>query len=58
MNTGLFLITSNADTADKMKNLGYQLAAINGSSFIFIDNPDIKFNFENMGICRTNNLTF
>ena len=58
MNTGLFLITSNAETAEKMKSLGYQLAAVNGSSFIFIDNPDIKFNFENMSICRTNNLTF
>jgi len=56
--TGLFLITSNADNAEKLKNAGYQLAAVNGSSFIFIDNPDIKFNFENMGICRTSNLTF
>ena len=56
--TGLFLITSNAETAEKMKNAGYQLAAVNGSSFIFVDNPDIKFNFENMSICRTSNLTF
>lgn len=56
--TGLFLITSNADNAEKLKNAGYQLAAVNGSSFIFIDNPDIKFNFENMSICRTSNLTF
>jgi hypothetical protein len=58
MNTGLFLITSNADTAEKLKNNGYQLAAENGGSFIFIDNPDIKFNFENLSICRTSNLTF
>ena len=58
MNTGLFLITSNAETAEKLKNNGYQLTAVNGGSFIFIDNPDIKFNFENMGICRTSNLTF
>lgn len=58
MNTGLFLITSNAETAEKLKNNGYQLAAVNGGSFIFIDNPDIKFNFDNMGICRTSNLTF
>ena len=38
MNTGLFLITSNAETAEKLKNNGYQLAAVNGGSFIFIDN--------------------
>lgn len=58
MNTGLFLITSNAETADKLKKYGYQLVTENGDSFIFIDNPEIKFNFENMGICRTSNLTF
>lgn len=58
MNTGLFLITSNAETAEKLKNCGYQLVTENSGSFIFIDNPEIKFNFENMGICRTSNLTF
>ena len=46
------------ETAEKLKNCGYQLVTENSGSFIFIDNPEIKFNFENMGICRTSNLTF
>ena len=58
MNKGLFLITSNAETAEKLKNSGYQLATTSGSSFIFIDNPEINFNFDNMSVCRTSNLTF
>ena len=57
-NNGLFLVTSDADTAEKMKKMGYQVAAEDGGSFIFIDNPNIAFNFENMSVCRTSRLTF
>lgn len=58
MNTGLFLMTSDADSAEKMKQVGYQLISQCGDFFVFIDNPDIKFNFEHIGVCRTNKLIF
>lgn len=58
MSTGFFLVTSNADIAEKLKKNGYQLVSNRGGFFTFIDNPEIKFNFEDLGICRTNKLTF
>ena len=58
MKTGLFLVTANAETAEKLTEAGLQLAAKNGSLFIFFDDPKIQFSFAEMGICRTSNLTF
>ena len=57
-NNGFFLLTNNSELANQLLHTGYILASRSGNTWIFMNDPNKKFNFNNYSDITITNKIF
>lgn len=57
-NKAMFVKTQDKDTADNLKNLGFELVDDTNGTWTFMNNPDCPLTFDNNKIAYSNMLCF